>query len=68
MFDNENCLKIYTVLNDYKAGVIDAKAAKAKLDKLDMSKKGKFEKGFKKIVDEIYADDYKNHKANNIVK
>ena len=68
MFDEENCLNIYSVLNEYKAGIIDAKAAKAKLDKLDMSKKNSFEKGFKKIVNEIYAEVNKNQKPNNIVK
>ena len=68
MFDNENCLNIYGVLNEYKAGMIDAKAAKARLDKLDMSKKNSFEKGFKKIVNAIYAEESKNNKINNIVK
>ena len=65
MFDNENCLKIYGVLNEYKAEAIDAKAAKAKLEKLDLSKKDTFEKGFKKIINEIFS---KANQKNNIVK
>lgn len=74
LFDSENCLKIYEVCNEYKAGIVDAKAAKARLEKLDMSKKNNFEKGFKKIVSDIYAKAGSNNapvsmqRNNNIVK
>ena len=55
MFDSENCKKIYDIINDYKVGAIDANRARAKFNELDMSKRGQFAKGFKKVVDEIYA-------------
>ena len=55
MFDNENCKKIYDVVNDYKIGKIDAQAARSRFNNLDMSQRGQFVKGFKRVVDEIYA-------------
>ena len=65
MFDTENCLKIYDAINAYRTNAMDAKTAKAKLEKLDLSGKDKINKGFKVFIDEIYA---KAGTKNNIVK
>lgn len=53
MFDNENCKKIWEVLNDYKAGIMDKEAAKVLLGGLDLSGRDHFNEGFLKTLNEI---------------
>lgn len=55
LFHDENCKKIYEVLNNYGAGAIDKNEAKSELSKLDLSKKNQFNSNFKDLVNEIYG-------------
>lgn len=57
LFDNQNCKDIYEVINQYDAKVIDKAEAKEKLAELDTSKKDSFAETFRKVVNEILADE-----------
>lgn len=54
-FHDENCMKIWAVINDYKAGAKTAERAKRELEKLDLSKKDKFNPAYQGFIKEIYA-------------
>lgn len=51
LFHNENCKRIYDVVNDYKTNAISADSAKAKLSKLNLDIS--IVPAIKKTVDEI---------------
>lgn len=52
-FCGENCKDIYDVTAKYENGQIDANGAKAKLDKLDLSKLDKFGASYKASIEKI---------------
>ena len=53
-FHDENCRNIWRAINSYRTGVKDATQTRDTLDKLDLSKKDKFDPVFKGYIDEIY--------------
>ena len=54
MFHDENCKDIWLVINDYRNGSKDATQTRNALDKLDLSKKDKFDPVFQMLIKEIY--------------
>lgn len=73
MFHDENCKKIYDVINAYKTGEISADSARARLIKLDPQRRIVTDAGFKKAIDEIYkkatpAPQQKNNSENKFNK
>ena len=65
LFHDENCKKIYDVVNAYRTETMSADAAKAKLMKLDLSKRDSFASKFKKIISEIWAKGEVEEKKQN---
>ncbi len=56
MFHDENCLNIWSAVNDYKAGTIDAKEAKRQLSKLDLSKRETFKPYYQNMIKKICSE------------
>lgn len=56
LFHDENCKKIWDVLNDYKAKIKNANQAKFALQRLDLSKRDSFDPAIKALIDKICAE------------
>lgn len=54
-WDTENCMNIFQILSDYLHGKVEAKDAKKKLVKLDLSDKESYSTKMGNAVDEILA-------------
>lgn len=52
-FHDENCMHIWEVSNDYRAGVIDEVAAKRRLEKLDLSQRENFMPVYQEFLDKV---------------
>lgn len=55
-FHDENCMNIWSVINDYNAGVKTASEARAELQKLDLSKRDTFTESFKGVIAKINSE------------
>lgn len=57
MFHDENCKKIWEVINKFKAGEIEKSKAKSSLETLDLSNKSKFDSVYIKVINDILKED-----------
>ena len=56
LFDSENCKNIFETVSDYNQGIIDAKAARIRINKCDLKKAEPLMSGTKEGVNKILKE------------